>query len=121
MIHITVDPEKRERSLADRGLDFADAAQVVQPHKYRDLPELREAMLPRAVVKKGGRPRSLNPRKLITLRLPEDVLEQWRATGPGWQTRMAERLRRVPTAARRGAQSNTALNRSRPGKTGRTG
>jgi uncharacterized protein (DUF4415 family) len=30
--------------------------------------------------------------------LPADAIEQWRATGPGWQTRMAERLRRVPTA-----------------------
>ena len=24
--------------------------------------------------------------------MPEDVIERWRATGPGWQTRMADRL-----------------------------
>jgi len=35
---------------------------------------------------------SSNPRKLISLRLPTDVIERWRSTGPGWQTRMAERL-----------------------------
>jgi uncharacterized protein (DUF4415 family) len=26
------------------------------------------------------------------LRLPVEVIERWKATGPGWQTRMAERL-----------------------------
>jgi len=46
-------------------------------------------------VNKGGRPFSLNPRKLISLRLPADVIERWKATGPGWQTRMAERLSKV--------------------------
>ena len=29
---------------------------------------------------------------LISLRLPVDVIERWKATGPGWQTRMADRL-----------------------------
>jgi uncharacterized protein (DUF4415 family) len=46
-------------------------------------------------VKKRGRPISPNPRKLISIRLPADVIERWRATGPGWQTRMAERLSKV--------------------------
>jgi len=59
-------------------------------------------MLSRAVVKKGGRPVSSNPRKLITLRLPADVIERWRATGPGWQTRMAERISRGPPAGGKG-------------------
>ncbi|HXC51620.1 MAG TPA: BrnA antitoxin family protein [Candidatus Limnocylindrales bacterium] len=44
---------------------------------------------------KGGRPTSSNPRKLISLRLPADVIARWRATGPGWQTRMADRLSKV--------------------------
>jgi uncharacterized protein (DUF4415 family) len=39
---------------------------------------------------------SWNPRKLISIRLPEDVIERWRATGPGWQTRMADRLAKAP-------------------------
>jgi uncharacterized protein (DUF4415 family) len=63
--------------------------------EYDELPELTREMAARATVNKGGRPRSANPRKLITLRLPADVIERWRATGPGWQTRMAERLRKV--------------------------
>jgi uncharacterized protein (DUF4415 family) len=57
-------------------------AHKVNPEEYEELPELTEDMLARATVNKGGRPLSPNPRKLI---------ERWKATGPGWQTRMAER------------------------------
>jgi len=64
----------------------------VDAKEYRELPELTSEMLALAKVKKGGRPRSPNPRKLISLRLPADVIARWKATGPGWQTRMAERL-----------------------------
>jgi len=57
-----------------------------------ELPELTSAMLARATLKKGGRPVSANPRKLITIRLPADVIARWKSTGPGWQSRMADRL-----------------------------
>ena len=60
--------------------------------EYEELPELTDEMLARAVINKGGRPRSASPRQLISLRLPAEVIARWRATGPGWQTRMAERL-----------------------------
>ena len=52
-------------------------------------------MLDRAVFKVGGRPVAINPRKLLTIRLTADVIEKWRSTGPGWQTRMADRLSKV--------------------------
>lgn len=71
------------------------AAHVIQPQEYEELPELTDDMLARGKVNKGGRPRSDNPKKLISIRLPEDVILRWRATGPGWQTRMAEKLARV--------------------------
>jgi uncharacterized protein (DUF4415 family) len=70
-------------------------AHVVAPQEYEELPELTEDMLARAKVNKGGRPVSPNPRKLISLRLPADVIDRWKATGAGWQTRMAERLNKV--------------------------
>jgi len=73
-------------------------AHRIKPAEYKELPESTDDMLARAVVKKGGRPRSANPRQLISLRLPADVIARWRATGPGWQTRMAERLARTPVA-----------------------
>jgi uncharacterized protein (DUF4415 family) len=78
------------------GSDLAKvAAHVIQPQEYDELPELTDDMLARGKVNKGGRPRSDNPKKLISIRLPEDVILKWRATGPGWQTRMAEKLARV--------------------------
>jgi uncharacterized protein (DUF4415 family) len=70
-------------------------AHVVRSEEYEELPELTDDMLTRAKINKGGRPVSPNPRKLISLRLPVDVIEKWKATGAGWQTRIAERLSKV--------------------------
>jgi uncharacterized protein (DUF4415 family) len=83
--------KKSSRPTSKTDLARVDA-HVIRPEEYKELPELTNAMLARAVVRKGGRPVSKNPRKLISIRLPADVIERWRATGPGWQTRMAERL-----------------------------
>ena len=76
-------------------LDRVDA-HVLKSGEYEELPELTEEMLARARVNKGGRPLSSNPRKLISLRLPTDVIDRWKSTGSGWQTRMAERLSKAP-------------------------
>lgn len=84
------------RKTASRRTLKSDLAKVdahsVRAHEYKELPQLTEQALARAVVNKGGRPLSANPRKLISIRLPVDVIERWKATGPGWQTRMADRL-----------------------------
>lgn len=80
-------------------------AHRIKSAEYRELPELTDDMLARAVVKKGGRPRSTSPRQLISLRLPADVIARWRATGPGWQTRMAERLSKVSVRTREKTQT----------------
>ncbi|MGQ0696965.1 MAG: BrnA antitoxin family protein [Panacagrimonas sp.] len=43
--------------------------------------------------KRGQRgPQKAPTKERISLRLPADVLARWKASGPGWQTRMAERL-----------------------------
>ena len=70
-------------------------AHKIKKEEYEELPEFSDGMLSRAKLKKGGRPVSLNPRKQLTLRLPADVIERWKATGPGWQTRMADRLSKL--------------------------
>ena len=70
-------------------------AHSIRAHEYKELPELTDAGLAPAVVKRAGRPRSTNPRLLVSIRLPLDVIGQWKATGPGWQTRMAARLSKV--------------------------
>ncbi len=89
-------PGRKRASRARLGSDLARLdAHVIQPEEYEEAPEWTEEMWRRAVVKRGGRPVSPNPRKQITIRLPADVIEKWRATGPGWMTRMAARLSKV--------------------------
>ena len=85
-------PASRRSSKSD--LARVDA-HTITASEYKELPELTNDMLARGRVNRGGRPVSPNPRKLISLRLPTDVIERWKATGPGWQTRMAERLSKV--------------------------
>jgi len=86
----------KKASRRSSGSDMARVdAHTLKKEEYEDLPELTEEMLTRAKVNKGGRPLSSNPRRLISLRLPVDVIERWKATGPGWQTRMAERLSKI--------------------------
>jgi uncharacterized protein (DUF4415 family) len=42
-----------------------------------------------------GRPKSASPKEAINLRLDPDVLEYFRKTGPGWQSRINEALRKL--------------------------
>ena len=73
-------------------------AHAVQATEYAEIPELHDAFFEQAdhyvgeKLIKRGRPKSENPRRLLTLRLPPDVITRWKATGPGWQTRMAAAL-----------------------------
>jgi uncharacterized protein (DUF4415 family) len=48
-----------------------------------------------AVAVRRGRPKSAKPKISTTLRLDADVLEGFRATGAGWQSRINETLRRA--------------------------
>ena len=39
-----------------------------------------------------GRPRSADPKRQVTLRLDGEILDHFRATGPGWQGRINDAL-----------------------------
>ena len=71
-------------------------AHAVQPVEYEELPELTDEMFTRVSFKKAGRARSVTVRQMISLRLPREVIARWKATGLGWQTRMAKRLEQMP-------------------------
>ncbi|WP_292506536.1 BrnA antitoxin family protein [Methylobacterium sp.] len=72
-----------------------------QPEEYDDIPELTAEMMARAdfhigdkLIRRGrGRPRVASPKKQVTLRLDADVIERFRASGPGWQVRVNDILR----------------------------
>jgi uncharacterized protein (DUF4415 family) len=42
-----------------------------------------------------GRPKIANPKEPVQLRLDRNVIELLRASGPGWQTRINDMLRRA--------------------------
>ena len=56
------------------------------------LPKIFGARAAAAMLKPRGRPKSSDSKIAISLRLPPDTLARWKATGPGWQTRMADAL-----------------------------
>ncbi len=57
-------------------------------------PELSDAMLKQLKPARGpGRPRALNPKQSVTLRLDREVISHFKETGAGWQTRINETLK----------------------------
>lgn len=66
---------------------------------YAEIPELGDEFFERADLYEGerlirrGRPKSEAPKVAINIRLSPDVLERFKASGPGWQTRIDTALR----------------------------
>lgn len=44
------------------------------------------------IERRRGRPVVGEPKTAVSLRIPNSILARWKATGPGWQTRMAKAL-----------------------------
>jgi uncharacterized protein (DUF4415 family) len=73
-----------------------------------DAPELDDAFFATAKISRGetvlrdaqstfakrGRPKSDDPKQLVSLRLDRVVLDRLRSEGPGWQSRINELLRK---------------------------
>jgi uncharacterized protein (DUF4415 family) len=57
------------------------------------LPDLFGPQVAAEMVKPRGRPRSPDAKIHVNIRLDADILETFRATGPGWQTRINKVLR----------------------------
>ncbi|HKH34693.1 MAG TPA: BrnA antitoxin family protein [Beijerinckiaceae bacterium] len=88
---------KKERAIAS---DLARVdAHVITPEEYEEIPEWTEEMFERADYYEGGklvrrgRPRSEHPKVPISIRLSEDVLARFKASGPGWQSRIDAALK----------------------------
>jgi uncharacterized protein (DUF4415 family) len=73
---------------------------VVQPHEYDEIPELTEEWFASADHRRGGklvrrgRPKSDDPKQLVSLRLDAEVLRWFKRAGAGYQSRIGEVLRR---------------------------
>jgi uncharacterized protein (DUF4415 family) len=64
-----------------------------------------------ARIVRRGRPALAKPKQAVSLRLDPDVIAYFKAGGPGWQTRINERLRLMAMAAKR---RKAAAVKSRP-------
>lgn len=84
---------KRKRSVHTSPRDEA-------PEITKEWVEGADLRLGGKVVRRG-RPPLKNPKQLLSLRLPPEVIAGWKATGPGWQTRMAEVLKKSTPKTRR--------------------
>ena len=70
------------------------AAMIAKARPAREvLPKIFGARTAAKMLKPRGRPKSPESKIAISLRLSPDTLARWKATGPGWQTRMANVLR----------------------------
>lgn len=84
-----------------------DADGEVRELTAEDLAKFRPAVeaLPPSLMKKlgvRGRPKAAVTKARITIRLSREVVETFRATGEGWQTRMDEALLEYVRAHRLG-------------------
>ena len=77
--------------------DLYDGDTLIKPGRGGPNPRVAEA-----IRRTSGRPPSLNPKHLVSVRLDADVLAHFRATGPGWQTRINDALRRAAKLKRAG-------------------
>jgi uncharacterized protein (DUF4415 family) len=90
---------------------------VVTPEEYEEIPELTadwfEKAEPHVAGKpvRRGRPPKTDTKQQVTLRLSPDVLEPFKASGRGWQTRIEDTLR---TALKKGAAAGIASARPTP-------
>lgn len=86
-----------------RGSIASDLAKVdrheITAEEYAEIPELDDAAFERADYYEGGRlvrrgrPRAEHPKVPISIRLSEEVLARFRASGPGWQSRIDAALK----------------------------
>jgi uncharacterized protein (DUF4415 family) len=97
---------------------------VIQPHEYDEVPELTGEMVERGDFYHGsklirrGRPKSDDPKQLITLRLDAAVLRWFQQSGPGYQSRIGAALKSHMTrkkAATKTAPRGKTMNRKKAG------
>lgn len=87
--HLTEDQIQRMIA-SDPDAPEATDEQLAQAKPFMEaFPALAEAMRKNT----GGRPKAENPKVAVSLRLDQDVVARFKASGPGWQTRMNDALR----------------------------
>ncbi|MGN6468451.1 MAG: BrnA antitoxin family protein [Rhizobiaceae bacterium] len=81
-----------QRQIAEDPDDWASTdEELANARPFAEVfPDLAES-----IRRSRGRPPAENPKKQVTLRLDADVVERFRASGRGWQSRINEALRKA--------------------------
>jgi uncharacterized protein (DUF4415 family) len=80
------------RAARSRGENRSDWERIRREANQQPEAAKENQAIGQSIARKCGRPVVGEPKAAISLRLPLPVLEHWKATGPGWQTRMVEWL-----------------------------
>ena len=81
------------KRVSQTDLSKVDAYQL-GPDDYAEIPELTDEWFAKAQLHQAGRPvprgrpKSVNPKQVVNLRLSPRVIAGFRADGAGWQTRI---------------------------------
>ena len=87
--HLTKD-QIQHMIASDPDAPEATDEQLAQAKPFDEaFPALADAMRKNV----GGRPKSENPKVAVSLRLDQEIVARFKASGPGWQTRMNNALR----------------------------
>lgn len=73
-----------KKSISSDWVDPDDAPDLSQPEWVEKFAAVKAVR---------GRPRAESPKTAISIRLSPEVVERFRATGAGWQTRIEEALK----------------------------
>lgn len=87
-------PRKKDRPVTfDQDNPEWTAEDFARATKFPRGTTLQEATA--ELLKQRGRPKSESPKEAVSLRLDADVVEAYRKTGDGWQTRINADLRKA--------------------------
>jgi uncharacterized protein (DUF4415 family) len=91
---------KEMRAARERGDSKTDLALLhqnklagIEPEDDEDSPDATLAIREAITQRRAGRPAGSGNKEQVAIRFDKDVLEAFRATGRGWQTRMNDALK----------------------------
>lgn len=97
---------KKPAHISQKDWDDADIPELTA-EDFRRMRPAREVLreqfgekIAARLLRPRGRPPKENPKAQVTLRLDAEVLQHFKAGGPGWQTRINAVLRRAASKAR---------------------
>jgi uncharacterized protein (DUF4415 family) len=84
---------ERHESKTDLALLHQNKLADIEPQDDEDSPDATLAIQEAITQRRAGRPTGSGNKEQVAIRFDKDVLEAFRATGRGWQTRMNDALK----------------------------